>query len=88
MQGVVFSKNVTHRGMRKRVTRPCVLMLAGALEADRRDATEQRLASFDSMNSEKETMLKTVHKVCRFKPDLVLVEKSVSRIAQVRRCHL
>lgn len=44
--GVVGRKNVTHKAMRRRIARPRVLLLGGALEFHR---TQSRLASFEAI---------------------------------------
>ena len=80
IQGVVFSKNVAHRKMRTAIAQPKVLMLQGSLEYHRE---RNRLLSFDMLlDQEKEHIRTSVKKVTKFSPDVLLVENTVSRIAQ------
>ena len=80
-QGVVFSKNLTHRAMPRAKARPRVLLLSGALEYQKKE----HLLTLDTIiPKEPEYMRDSVKKALRFKPDVILVEKTVSRTAQVR----
>jgi hypothetical protein len=81
VQGIVFSKNLTHRSMPRSFSKPRVLLLAGALEYQKTN----RLLTLDTIiPQEPEYMRACIQKAARFKPDVILVEKSVSRMAQVR----
>lgn len=80
VQGLVFSKNLTHRSMRREIQNARVLLLQGALEYHRQD----RLLTLQTLTTqEPEYMRMSIQKACRFRPDIILVEKSVARIAQV-----
>jgi TCP-1/cpn60 chaperonin family len=79
-QGVVFSKNLTHRAMPRDIKRPRVLLLSGAIEYQK----QARLLTMDSIiPQEAECMRACIRKAAQLKPDALLVEKSVSRVAQV-----
>lgn len=81
VQGVVFTKNLTHRAMRSEIRNPRVLLLQGALEYHR----QNRLLTLDTLiPQEDEFVHASVQKARRFEPNLILVEKSVARRAQVR----
>ena len=84
VQGVVFTKNLTHRAMRSDIRNPRVLLLQGALEYHR----QNRLLTLDTLiPQEDEFVHASVQKARRFEPNLILVEKSVARRAQVRCSH-
>ncbi|KAK4269012.1 hypothetical protein QN277_022222 [Acacia crassicarpa] len=77
VKGVVCKKNVAHRRMKSNVDRPRLLILGGALEY------ANHLTSVDTLlQKEMEHMSKAVAKMAALKPDILLVEKSVSRYAQ------
>eukprot|EP00892_Ulva_mutabilis_P011775 jgi/Ulvmu1/8970/UM005_0061.1 len=79
VQGVVFTKNLTHRAMRSEIRNPRVLLLQGALEYHR----QNRLLTLDTLiPQEDEFVHASVAKARRFEPNLILVEKSVARRAQ------
>lgn len=83
VHGVVFTKNLTHRAMRSEIRNPRVLLLQGALEYHR----QNRLLTLDTLiPQEDEFVQASVQKARRFEPNLILVEKSVARRAQVRCC--
>lgn len=77
--GVVCTKNVTHKKMETSVKNPTVLLLKCAFEFQRRENT---LSYFDTLQLQEEQYLKNVvAKVKAFKPDVILVQKSMSRLA-------
>ena len=79
--GLCCRKNVTHRKMRRSISRPKVMLLLGALEYHRTD--EIRLTSLDSIIDQEAYYLRlAVAKVAALKPDILMVEKSVARHAQ------
>jgi 1-phosphatidylinositol-3-phosphate 5-kinase len=80
VQGVVFTKNLTHRAMPRVKANARVLLLEGALEYQK---SEQLQALDTIIPKEAEYMRTCVKKALRFRPDVILVEKSVSRLAQV-----
>lgn len=82
VQGVVCRRNVTHRRMRTLVQSPRVLLLGGSLEYQR---VASKLSSFDSLREQEAEHLRlAVSRVASVAPDVVLVERSVARAAQVR----
>ncbi|KAM7253601.1 hypothetical protein ACFE04_021755 [Oxalis oulophora] len=80
VKGVVCKKNVAHRRMATKMEKPRLLILGGALEYQR---VSNLLSSFDTLLQQEMDHLKmAVAKIDAHHPDLLLVEKSVSRYAQ------
>ncbi|XP_057770606.1 1-phosphatidylinositol-3-phosphate 5-kinase FAB1B-like isoform X2 [Salvia miltiorrhiza] len=80
VRGVVCKKNVAHRRMTSRVEKPRLLILGGALEYQR---VSNALSSFDTLLQQEMDHLKmAVAKISVHTPNILLVEKSVSRYAQ------
>eukprot|EP00743_Colponemidia_sp_Colp-15_P004545 GILK01004899.1.p1 GENE.GILK01004899.1~~GILK01004899.1.p1 ORF type:complete len:1879 (+),score=385.22 GILK01004899.1:797-5638(+) len=80
IDGVVCRKNIAHKKMRTRIDNPRILLLACGLEFQR---VENRLSSFDTLiDQEKEYIEILVAKVLALKPDLIIVNKTVSRLAK------
>ncbi|KZV43468.1 hypothetical protein F511_09911 [Dorcoceras hygrometricum] len=80
VKGVVCKKNVAHRRMTSKIEKARVLMLGGALEYQR---VSNALSSFDTLLQQEMDHLKmAVAKIDAHHPDVLLVEKSVSRHAQ------
>ncbi|XP_071686075.1 1-phosphatidylinositol-3-phosphate 5-kinase FAB1B-like isoform X2 [Rutidosis leptorrhynchoides] len=80
VKGVVCKKNVAHRRMTSRIEKPRLLILGGALEYQR---VSNLLSSFDTLLQQEMDHLKmAVAKIDAHQPDVLLVEKSVSRYAQ------
>ncbi|GLT46185.1 hypothetical protein SLA2020_199590 [Shorea laevis] len=80
VKGVVCKKNVAHRRMTSKIEKPRLLILGGALEYQR---VSNQLSSFDTLLQQEMDHLKmAVAKIDAQHPDLLLVEKSVSRFAQ------
>ncbi|ESO10728.1 hypothetical protein HELRODRAFT_190147 [Helobdella robusta] len=79
VDGVVMTKNVTHRKMRSDVTNPKILLLATSLEYQR---VENKFSSLEpQILQEREFLKKSVERILQVEPDVVIVEKSVSRLA-------
>ncbi len=77
--GVVCTKNVTHKKMLRSIKNPKILLLKCAFEFQRK---ENQLSSFDTLQLQEEKYLKNlVVKVSTIKPNLILLQKSVSRLA-------
>lgn len=77
--GVVCTKNVTHKKMETSVRNPSILLLRCAFEFQRRELS---LSYFDTLQLQEEQYLKNVvAKVKAFKPSIILVQKSMSRLA-------
>eukprot|EP01113_Clastostelium_recurvatum_P021918 TRINITY_DN2601_c0_g1_i3.p1 TRINITY_DN2601_c0_g1~~TRINITY_DN2601_c0_g1_i3.p1 ORF type:complete len:2157 (+),score=555.75 TRINITY_DN2601_c0_g1_i3:83-6553(+) len=80
IDGFVLSKNVTNKHMRSNMDHPRVLLLSCPLEFQR---VENRFLFFDHLINQERPYLKIlVSKIAALRPDIVLVEKTVSRIAQ------
>ncbi|KAI7728344.1 hypothetical protein M8C21_001822 [Ambrosia artemisiifolia] len=80
VKGVVCKKNVAHRRMTSKIEKPRFLILGGALEYQR---VSNHLSSFDTLLQQEMDHLKmAVAKIDAHQPDVLLVEKSVSRYAQ------
>ncbi|KAK6118735.1 hypothetical protein DH2020_047540 [Rehmannia glutinosa] len=80
VKGIVCKKNVAHRRMTSKIEKPRLLILGGALEYQR---ISNALSSFDTLLQQEMDHLKmAVAKIDAHNPDILLVEKSVSRYAQ------
>ncbi|KAM1090550.1 hypothetical protein FF1_018174 [Malus domestica] len=80
VKGVVCKKNVAHRRMTSQIEKPRFLILGGALEYQR---VSNLLSSFDTLLQQEMDHLKmAVAKIDSHHPNVLLVEKSVSRYAQ------
>ncbi|KAK8660688.1 hypothetical protein V6N13_051603 [Hibiscus sabdariffa] len=80
VKGVVCKKNVAHRRMTSKIDKPRCLILGGALEYQR---ISNHLSSFDTLLQQEMDHLKmAVAKIDAHQPNVLLVEKSVSRFAQ------
>lgn len=81
--GVVFSKNVVHKRMKTNLKNPKILILSCPIAYQYHKAETQSMTSMDILISQEEEFLKLlVEKIAEKKPDLVFVEKSVSRFAK------
>ena len=81
VDGVVCRKNVAHKKMRKNVKSPNILILGYALEYQRRENVLTALSTL--MEQEEEYLRILVARITSLRPDVVLVEKTASRTAQV-----
>eukprot|EP01018_Ginkgo_biloba_P039388 Gb_11903 [translate_table: standard] len=80
IKGVVFKKNVAHKHMTRRYKNPRLLLLGGALEYQR---TSNQLSSLDTLLQQEMDYLKmAVARIEAHHPNVLLVEKTVSRHAQ------
>ncbi|KDP33967.1 hypothetical protein JCGZ_07538 [Jatropha curcas] len=80
VKGVVCKKNVAHRRMMSKIDKPRFLILGGALEYQR---VSNHLSSVDTLLQQEMDHLKmAVAKIDAHHPNVLLVEKSVSRYAQ------
>jgi len=78
IEGVVCTKNVAHKKMSSFIKNPKILMLSSSLEFQR----TARFSSFDSLiQQEKEHLNLIVKKISSLSPQVVVVEKTVSRLA-------
>jgi chaperonin GroEL (HSP60 family) len=79
VSGVVFTKNVCHKKMQNPKDDPKILLLSFALEYQR---VENEFISLGVLLAqEKEHLKNLVSRVVALKPDIVLVQKAVSRLA-------
>ena len=82
ISGVVCSKNVAHRGMNAMIANPKILLLACGIMYQR---VEGKLLSLEPvMLQENDYLGHTVARITALGPDVVLVHRSVSRLAQDR----
>ncbi|XP_068463695.1 1-phosphatidylinositol-3-phosphate 5-kinase FAB1B isoform X1 [Phaseolus vulgaris] len=80
VKGVVCKKNVAHRRMTSKIDKPRFLILGGALEYQR---VSNQLSSVDTLLQQEMDHLKmAVARIDAHHPNVLLVEKSVSRYAQ------
>ncbi|XP_068663153.1 putative 1-phosphatidylinositol-3-phosphate 5-kinase FAB1C isoform X2 [Aristolochia californica] len=80
IRGVVCTKNVKHKRMTSQYRNPKLLLLGGALEYQR---VPNQLSSMDTLLQQEIDHLKmTVAKIEAHRPNVLLVEKSVSSYAQ------
>lgn len=80
VKGIVCKKNVAHRRMTSKIDKPRFLILGGALEYQR---VSNQLSSVDTLLQQEMDHLKmAVTKIAAHHPNVLLVEKSVSRYAQ------
>ncbi|KAG8194044.1 hypothetical protein JTE90_028386 [Oedothorax gibbosus] len=80
ISGVVFSKTVVHKKMRQKIHNPTILLLSSAISYQR---VENKLSALDPIIMQEFEYLKNIiGKLTVFKPDILLVEKTVSRLAQ------
>ena len=77
--GVVCSKNVTHRKMQAEIAKPTILLLKCSFDFMRH---ENCFASFDTLHTQElEYLHHLVDRVRVINPSIILVQKSVSRLA-------
>ncbi|XP_025088502.1 1-phosphatidylinositol 3-phosphate 5-kinase-like [Pomacea canaliculata] len=80
IHGLMFTKNIAHKKMHQQITNPRILLLRGAIEYQR---VENKFSSLEpQILQEKEFLKNSVAKIVAFHPSIVVVEKSVSRLAQ------
>ena len=80
ISGVIFSKFITHKKMRTTISNPRILLFSCSLAFERVD----RFSQFDSLIEQEEKVLKLlVEKIVSLKPDLVMVEKTVSSLVMM-----
>ncbi|KAK3611164.1 hypothetical protein CHS0354_026571, partial [Potamilus streckersoni] len=82
VHGVMFTKNIAHKKMAHVVNNPKILLLKGSIEYQR---VENKMSSLQpQILQEEEFLMKSIAKIVSLstKPEVVVVEKSVSRLAQ------
>ncbi|KAJ8019885.1 1-phosphatidylinositol 3-phosphate 5-kinase [Holothuria leucospilota] len=78
--GTVCTKNVTHKKMHTDLTRPKILLLEAPVEHQR---VENKFVSLEPVVLQEREFLKNcVAKLTAKKPDVLIVEKTVARVAQ------
>ncbi|XP_075509360.1 putative 1-phosphatidylinositol-3-phosphate 5-kinase FAB1D [Primulina tabacum] len=77
VKGLVFKKHAAHKHMQTRYKNPRLLLIHGSL-----DLSSGGLFSFDSMQQEKNNLKSIVEMIDMYHPNVILVEKSVSRDLQ------
>nr|XP_010910903.1 1-phosphatidylinositol-3-phosphate 5-kinase FAB1A [Elaeis guineensis] len=77
IKGLVFKKNAAHKRMPTKFRNPRLLLLQGAL-----GHSAVGLSSFDSMEKEKNHLKSIIEMIETCQPNVVLVEKTVSRDIQ------
>lgn len=86
VNGVVCTKNITHKKMKVNIRNPTILLLKCGFEFQRK---ENQLSSFDTLQMQEEKYLKNlVARVKTFHPRVILVQKSVARLALEMFYHL
>lgn len=82
VNGLVFSKNLAHKNMSRDIKTPKVLLLKSPIEYHNR--TEDKMCSLESIFAAESQYLKNYCSklLLRHKADILVVEKSVARIAQ------
>ncbi|XP_045464624.1 1-phosphatidylinositol 3-phosphate 5-kinase [Harmonia axyridis] len=80
VEGIVFSKNVAHKGMLQDIENPRILLLQGAIVYQR---TEGRFMSLEPVLMQEHEYLRNVcARIVALKPDIVMIQRNVSRLAQ------
>ena len=75
--GVAFLKNIAHKKMKAKIPNPTILILSGGAEFS---SGEQRLLSMESILDQEPDFTKLfMRKLAKLKPQLVIVEKSMSQ---------
>lgn len=82
VNGLVFTKNLAHKSMNKDKKNPKILLLKSPIEYNNR--TEDKMCSLESIYAAESQYLKNYCSklLLRYKPDVLVVEKSVARVAQ------
>lgn len=82
LAGTVFRKHVSHKQMARQIANPRILLFACGISYDR-SGSSGKLSSLDTLlEQEKSYMSILVEKICALEPDMIFVEKTVSRHAQ------
>lgn len=80
VNGVVCTKNVAHRNMRHKIKDPKILLVGSSIDYQR---FENRFLSLEPLVMQENDYLRNaVARICALNPDLVIVEKTVARLAQ------
>ncbi|KAK6165394.1 hypothetical protein SNE40_022328 [Patella caerulea] len=80
IHGLVFTKNVAHKKMKCKINNPQILLLRGSIDYQR---IESKFSSLEpQILQEKEFLRNSVSKIVQVSPNILVVEKTVSRLAQ------
>lgn len=80
VNGVVCTKNVSHRNMRQKLKDPKILLVGSSIDYQR---FENRFLSLEPLVMQENDYLRNaVARILALNPDLVIVEKTVARLAQ------
>ena len=84
IDGIAFRKNVSHRRMKTRITNARILLLSCPIEFQgERVEMSSQLSSLGTLIDQEKLHLKLlVDKIARLSPDVLVVQKGVSRLAQ------
>ncbi|KAK6939801.1 Chaperonin Cpn60/GroEL/TCP-1 family [Dillenia turbinata] len=77
IKGLVFKKHAAHKHMPTKYKNPCLLLIRGIL-----GQSSNVLSSFDAMEQEKDNLKSVIEMIELCHPNVVLVEKTVSRDIQ------
>lgn len=77
--GVVFRNHITHKTMKNMIANPKLLLFGCGIEFER---VEGKFSELDTLREQEQSYIEIiVARIISLKPDIVLVEKSVCRIA-------
>ncbi|KAK9746951.1 FYVE zinc finger [Popillia japonica] len=80
IRGTVCTKNIAHKAMPSKIENPKILLLLGSIVYQR---IEGRLMSLEPvLMQEHESLRNIATRITNLKPDIVLVERNVARLAQ------
>lgn len=80
VNGLVCTKSIAHRKMRQDIVNPKILLLRSSIEYQR---VENKFSSLEpQILQEHEYLRNCVGRIATLQPDILLVEKTVSRLAQ------
>jgi len=87
LNGIMLNKDITHPKMRRRITKPRIVLLDCPLEYKKGESQTNIEISKDTdwsriQEIEEEQVKAMVDKIVEFKPDLVITEKGISDYAQ------
>ncbi|XP_067939535.1 1-phosphatidylinositol 3-phosphate 5-kinase-like [Watersipora subatra] len=78
--GVICTKSAIHKKMKTSIRSPQIMLLQSSIEYQR---VTNKFSSLDpQILQEREYLQNCVSKICKYKPDVLLVEGTVSRVAQ------
>ncbi|XP_038047871.1 1-phosphatidylinositol 3-phosphate 5-kinase-like [Patiria miniata] len=85
VNGTICTKNVAHKKMSGHLSNPRILLLQTAIEHQR---VENKFSSIDPIVLQEHEYLKNcVLRIASLKPDILIVEKTVARLAQMFLLH-